>query len=142
MGQCKGSERVGRDLATEQQQQVRDGGQVGSGSRPAQGRSDGGRNHEHALPGGKATPKGKNRMRRSAHMEKGPQLKFQGIWFGRRRGRRREEEEGEGRKKEEKENKEMRWFPAIRGDLGSPTLSCSLLELQHTAAAGLQSRAR
>ena len=51
MGQCKGSERVGHDLATEQQQQVRDGGQVGSGSRPAQGRSDGGRNHEHALPG-------------------------------------------------------------------------------------------
>ena len=41
-------------------------------------------------------------MRRSTHMEKGPQLKFQEIWFGRRRGRRGNEEEGEVRKKEEK----------------------------------------
>ena len=82
MLQSKGSERVGHDLATEQQQQMRDGGQVGSGSRSAQGQSDGGGNREHALPGRKVTPKGKEQNEEIHPHGKGSSVKISGdlVW--------------------------------------------------------------
>ena len=145
MLQSKGSERVGHDLATEQQQQqMRGGGQVGSGSRPAQGQSDGGRNQEHALPGRKVTPKGKEQNEEIHPHGKWSSVKISGDLVWEKRERRGKEGEGEGWKKEKKkqQNKGTTQFPATRGNLGSPTLSRSLLELQHTPAARMQSRAR
>ena len=109
MLQSKGSERVGHDLATEQQQQqMRGGGQVGSGSRPAQGQSDGGRNQEHALPGRKVTPKGKEQNEEIHPHGKWSSVKISGDLVWEKRERRGKEGEGEGWKKEKKKATEQR----------------------------------